>query len=99
VDARSLDPGEHRELVRILTLAPFDVEQTTGTSPAAAHVSGAAALLLQMRPGLSPAELRRLLQETARDLGPPGRDDQFGHGAHDLCRAIAKLTGDESVCR
>ncbi|HEY6146423.1 MAG TPA: S8 family serine peptidase, partial [Thermoanaerobaculia bacterium] len=85
--------------VGIFTLAPSDVEKTTGTSPAAAHVSGAAALLLQLRPDLAPAPLRRLLEETARDLGAPGRDDQFGHGAIDLCRAIAKLTGGESPCR
>ena len=85
--------------VGIFTLAPLDVEQTTGTSPAAAHVSGAAALLIQLRPELSPAAVRRLLQETARDLGSPGRDDQFGNGAIDLCRAVAKLTGDDTVCR
>ncbi|HYK41545.1 MAG TPA: S8 family serine peptidase [Thermoanaerobaculia bacterium] len=85
--------------VGIFTLAPYDVEKTTGTSPAAAHVSGAAALLIQLRPEISPPAVRRLLQETARDLGPPGRDDQFGSGAIDLCRAIAKLTGDDSVCR
>ena len=85
--------------VGIFTLAPMDVEQTTGTSPAAAHVSGAAALLIQLRPELSPAAVRQLLQETARDLGAPGRDDQFGYGAIDLCRAVAKLTGDDAVCR
>jgi len=85
--------------VAILTLAPSEVERTTGTSPAAAHISGAAALLLQLRPDLGPVALRRLLEETARDLGPPGRDDQFGHGAIDLCRAAAKLTGDDSICR
>jgi subtilisin family serine protease len=85
--------------VGIFTLAPMDVEQTTGTSPAAAHVSGAAALLIELRPLLTPAAVRQLLRETARDLGAPGRDDQFGYGAVDLCGAIAKLTGDDSVCR
>jgi hypothetical protein len=85
--------------VDILSLAaPQPLGTTTGTSPATAHVSGVVALLLQVHPELSPAEMRRLLEETARDLGPPGRDDQFGWGAVDVCRALAKLTGDSAPC-
>jgi subtilisin family serine protease len=38
----------------------------SGTSQAAAMVSGAAALLLQQRPGLSPADVKCLLTRTAR---------------------------------
>ncbi|MDQ2980394.1 MAG: S8 family serine peptidase [Acidobacteriota bacterium] len=72
---------------------------TTGTSPAAAQVSGVVALLLQLRPDFSPAQVRQLLEETARDLGPPGRDEQFGSGAVDACRAVSKLTGDPTPCR
>ncbi len=41
----------------------------SGTSMAAPHVSGAAALLLQARPGLSPEALKSLLMTTAHDLG------------------------------
>ncbi len=85
--------------VDIFTLAAQSFGPTTGTSPAAAHVSGAAALLLQVRPELTPAEVRRLLMETARDLGPPGRDDEFGSGALNVCRAISQLTGDAALCR
>lgn len=39
-----------------------------GTSQAAAHVTGAVALLLQLRPQLSVGEVRSLLQATAVDL-------------------------------
>jgi subtilisin family serine protease len=86
--------------VDVFTLvSPQTVGSCTGTSPAAAQVSGVVALLLQVRPELSPAEVRQLLEETARDLGPPGRDDQFGWGAVDVCRALSKLTADPGFCR
>ncbi|RMF84504.1 MAG: hypothetical protein D6736_19145 [Nitrospinota bacterium] len=43
----------------------------SGTSQAAAHVSGVAALLLEVNPALGPQEVRQILQETATDLGEP----------------------------
>lgn len=55
-----------------------------GTSMAAAFVSGAVALLLQLHPELDPAQVLTALQRTARDLGQPGRDDQFGWGLLNL---------------
>src|SRR5262249_57218593 len=51
---------------------------TSGTSVAAAQVSGIAALLLDAKPGLSPQAARKALLSTARDLGPKRRDIQFG---------------------
>ncbi len=64
---------------------------TTGTSVAAAHVSGVAALLLERNPGLDVAKLEQILFSTARDLGPPGRDPQFGYGLVDPYRALSAL--------
>jgi subtilisin family serine protease len=43
----------------------------TGTSPAAAHVTGAVALALQLRRDLSPAQAQDLLQRTANHLQCP----------------------------
>ena len=43
----------------------------SGTSQAAAHVTGALALVLQKNPKMSYEEAMALLQETARDLGEP----------------------------
>ena len=40
---------------------------------------------------LDPAEVRRLLTSTARDLGPPGPDDQFGAGLADAYGAPTTL--------
>lgn len=43
-------------------------KEMNGTSMATSHVSGAIALLLAQRPGLSPAEIKRRLRRTARPL-------------------------------
>jgi subtilisin family serine protease len=78
--------------VNILVAAPDGGYQTTsGTSVAAAEVSGVVALLLERNRKLDPAEVRRLLTSTARDLGPPGPDDQFGAGLVDAYAALTAL--------
>jgi subtilisin family serine protease len=61
-----------------------------GTSMAAPHVSGAAALLWSTNPTLSRDEVEAILLETADDLGPPGRDDRFGHGRLNVQRALQR---------
>ena len=60
----------------------------SGTSLAAAHVSGIVALLLERKPGLSPNAVRHILRSTARELGPTGLDDQYGAGLADALQAI-----------
>jgi serine protease AprX len=63
----------------------------TGTSQAAAVVSGAAALLLEQRPGLTPDQVKALLMGTARDL--PATDAiAEGEGLIDLSAAKAAPT-------
>jgi subtilisin family serine protease len=62
---------------------------SSGTSYSAAEVSGVAALLLQRDPALSPDKLRHLLQATAKDLGPKGRDNEFGAGLVDAYAAVS----------
>ena len=61
---------------------------TSGTSFAAAYVSGIAALMLERNPVLKPDDLRAILTRTARDLGSPGRDDLFGAGEADALSAV-----------
>lgn len=63
----------------------------SGTSMAAAQVSGVVALMLQARPGLKPAEVRAALTQSARDLGPPGPDREFGAGFVDAEGAVRFL--------
>lgn len=60
----------------------------TGTSFAAAIVSGAIANLIHAAPDRSADGIEKALAATARDLGPKGRDDDFGYGLLDI-RAAA----------
>jgi subtilisin family serine protease len=64
---------------------------SSGTSFAAAYVSGVVALILERRPRLLPDAAKRILLSTAKDLGPKGRDDQFGAGLIDAYQAIMSL--------
>lgn len=79
--------------VDILVAAPNNgYGLLSGTSMAAAQVSGVVALMLQARPGLKPAEVRTALTRSARDLGPPGPDREFGAGFADAEGAVRFLT-------
>ena len=51
-----------------------------GTSMASPHVAGALALLFQMNPRLSHAEIRSRLIASAQDMGRPGWDGAWGYG-------------------
>ena len=73
--------------VEILEPGPDGTYQiTTGTSVAAAHVSGVAALLLARKPDLKPDEVRALLVRSARHI--PGNKRDVGAGVVDALRAI-----------
>lgn len=75
--------------VDILVAAPgAGYAMSSGTSIAAAHVSGLVALMVQEDAKLTPAEARRMLAESARDLGAPGYDVKFGAGLIDPERAV-----------
>ncbi len=51
-----------------------------GTSFAAPHVAGVAALLIEALDHPHPEALEAALRRHAEDLGAPGRDPHFGHG-------------------
>jgi subtilisin family serine protease len=78
--------------VDILLPAPEAGYQViSGTSFAAAEVSGIVALMLERKPGLGHDAVRRALTATAQDLGPRGFDPEFGAGLVDAYRAIVSL--------
>ncbi len=59
-----------------------------GTSMATAHVTGVLALLWGRYPLWSSSQVRARLEQSAVDLGPSGRDNQFGFGRVDAVRAL-----------
>jgi subtilase family protein len=63
-------------------------EVSSGTSYSAAEVSGIVALMLERKPGLTPTQVRGILQASARDLGPKGPDPMFGAGLADAYGAL-----------
>lgn len=62
-----------------------------GTSAAAPHVAGIAALLREAQPAATPAMIRDALQSTAIDMGTPGVDDDSGYGFVQADAALAAL--------
>jgi pentapeptide MXKDX repeat protein len=78
--------------VDVVVPAPADTYQlTTGTSVAAAHVSGVAALLLERYPTVNAATVLEVLTSTARNLSDKGRDDLYGWGLIDPAAALQEL--------
>ena len=69
----------------------------SGTSMAAPHVAGVAALVRAAAPGLSPDEVEQALTSSGTDLGSPGRDDVFGHGLVDAVGAVRAGKGPGAV--
>lgn len=51
-----------------------------GTSAATPHLGGALALLHSANPHAQPRHVAQVLQVSAEDLGPPGKDNQYGAG-------------------
>jgi serine protease len=64
-----------------------------GTSQAAPHVAGVAALVLAVHPEFSPDQVADAIEKTATDLGPPGRDDHYGYGLVNAAAAVNYVPG------
>lgn len=66
--------------------------QIAGTSQAAPHVAGLAALILSVNPGLTNDQVETIIEQTADDLGSAGKDDTFGYGVINVLRALQRAT-------
>ena len=77
-------PGAHI----MVAIPDGSYEVSSGTSYAAAEVAGIVALMLERKSDLTPVQVRAILQSTAKDLGPKGRDIMFGAGLADAYGAL-----------
>jgi subtilisin family serine protease len=65
----------------------------TGCSYAAPIVAGTVGLVWSVWPSLTPSACEHALLIAADDLGPPGRDPQFGWGRVNAARAVEVVNG------
>ncbi|WP_422630799.1 autotransporter domain-containing protein [Pseudomonas mucidolens] len=65
-----------------------DYANFNGTSMAAPHVAGSAAVLMERFPYMSGEQISTLLKTTATDLGAPGVDALYGWGMINLGKAV-----------
>jgi len=65
-----------------------------GTSPSAAYVSGLAALIVSIKPWLTPNEVMDIIRYTADDINVtehPGFDEFIGHGRINMEKAVVPI--------
>ena len=92
-------PGEESKNISapgtdIYSTYPDGYGLMSGTSMAAPHVTGVVGLMFTVNPTLSPDQAKELLYNSARDIGAPGWDEQYGHGEVNALSAVrAAATG------
>ena len=69
----------------------------SGTSMAAPHVSGAAALILGLHPSYTPEQVRQVLRRTSVDANGNGYDSELGYGRVDTAQIAAEPTPLEAL--
>lgn len=70
---------------------PLNYGKLSGTSMAAPHVAGLAALILSQKPNLKGNEVTKIIESSSKDLGEPGWDRIYGHGRIDALAALKSL--------
>jgi serine protease AprX len=92
------DPNSALDLAHPEARVGDDLLKGSGTSQAAAVVSGAVALLLERRPDLSPDQVKAIVKSSADPLSGPGPDAQ-GAGRLNVIRALAAVSPDPASVR
>jgi subtilisin family serine protease len=70
-----------------------DTVRIRGNSFSGPQVAGIAALILSEHPSMSVWRVREIIERTAHDLGPPGKDNMFGFGLADAYEAVLAARG------
>ena len=86
-------PGE--EIVSLSNIDNAGYTSGKGTSFATPFVSALAVMAKEHDPDITAAEFQELLRTTARDLGEPGYDVQYGYGLMDMAAFVSALTDGE----
>jgi len=81
--------GIYQETLLPGTTPVFYFDHWQGTSMAAPHVAGLAALLFEVHSEWSNTQVRQRIESTCQDLGSSGRDRQYGHGLIDAAAALS----------
>ncbi len=86
--------------VDILSTHPGNLcRALSGTSMAAPHVSGLAALLASHRPDLTIEQMKSAIRIASTDMGPSGTDPYTGHGRIDAYSALTMPAPCEALIR
>ncbi|MBI2141005.1 tandem-95 repeat protein [Candidatus Woesearchaeota archaeon] len=99
IDEVGVKPDITAPGVGIKSSVPGGYSAYQGTSMATPHVSGAAALLLQKNPALSPEQIRSILENTATDRGATGKDTSYGAGILNLSAAFRAKAAIKATSR
>ncbi|MHA1971755.1 MAG: S8 family serine peptidase [Candidatus Hodarchaeales archaeon] len=87
-------PGDENEICapgeNVFSIKPYSTSLVmgSGTSFAAPLVSGAIALMLSINRTLPIEEAREILHNTSTDLGPAGKDINYGYGLLNVSKAV-----------
>mmetsp|Transcript_35670 Transcript_35670/g.58088 ORF Transcript_35670/g.58088 Transcript_35670/m.58088 type:complete len:345 (+) Transcript_35670:533-1567(+) len=92
IDSKSLNVTVNFPTSPVYSLAYYD-----GTSMATPHVSGVAALVWSHCPDCANTEIRLALQNKAKDLGQPGKDNTHGYSLVQA-KATVDYLDSQSCC-
>lgn len=71
-----------------------NVQYADGTSMATPHVAAVVGLLYSKKPTITVAEVMKVLQESSKDLGKRGYDEEFGWGRLDAYKAFTRVSSN-----
>lgn len=69
----------------------------SGTSMACPHVAGLAGLILSVNPDLTNTDVRKIMEKSAKDLGTPGKDIDYGYGMIDVLKALKMASSNQDT--